>query len=248
MNENKFINNIRNPYYIHQNNESKKGVQVQEYTYANKEYLNKLIEQYKKATGTYNIDLDSPTFIMDFNNWMAINNGIGSITYMHLLEDLGLYINQKSCAEIGKGYRDSLVSETERTIITPYPENLQNRFTGQTINSNFNIQYGVPMIYQQDELNIPKIIKPTEVDTFMTFNPYLGIDNSWAQIHYNPKYKGIILGVFGKKEDKDKDTKIKELIMLRSLLEDDYIYEDCSLGDSYCHILATDTYKRKIRK
>lgn len=209
-------------------------------------YLDKLIEQYKAATGTKNIDINSPSFIIDFNNWIARNRGMGD-NFLHTLEMSEIYYDKDSCAEIGKGYRDSLVLSFETTIITPYVEGLDKRpNTAKVIDSEFSVSFGVPMIYEKDEIVPETIIKPTEIDTFMTHNPYTGTNiNSWAQLHKSSNYGGIIVGVFGKKYDKDMEMKIKQLNNLKKLLQENYIYENISYGDTYCHVLATDIPEKK---
>jgi len=242
----KYINNIRNPYYnnINTNPTNKKETEI---SYQEQQYLNHLIEQFKKATKTENIDINSPEFIMDLNNWVARNNWIGMTSCFSNLEELGIYTDRATCAEIGKGYRDSLAMFSDTTIITPYSKRLENR-EGKTITSEFNIEYGTPMIYEDKEMVPERIIKPTEIDTFFTHNPYIDTNiNSWAYIHQNNAYNGIIIGAYGNTEDKDMDEKIQKLIKLRKILEDNYIYEDFSFGDSYCHILATDTRKKRVR-
>lgn len=239
----KYINNIRNPYTDELNPNKKIEAEKIEQNDNQRAYLNKLIEQYKKVTNTTSIDLNSPEFIMDLNNWINRNKAIGNITFISFLEENGIFIDKSTCAEIGKGYRDSLVSLYETTIVTPYPEGMISRTDGKTIDSEFKIENGTPLIYKKT------VIKPQDIDTFLIHNPY-NIENlkHLADIHHNKAYTGIIFGIYGKKQDKDMDQKISKLIKLRALLEDDYIHEEYSYGDTYCHILATDTTKRKLKR
>ena len=247
MSQNRTLNNILNPYnnIIVQKNEQ---ATIKPFdAYMQEMYLQKLIEQFKSATGTVNIDQNSPAFISDFNNWIATNKGIGTITFLSLLENLEISYDKKTCAEIGKGYKDSVVIPCDTTIITPYIEKLDNRFSeGKLIESAFQVYDGVPIRFEKNEIIPDTIIKPTEIDTFMTHNPSKNTNiNSWLQIHNNKDYAGIILGVYGKTYDSDMDEKIKRLHRLKNLLDDFYIYEEQKIGDTYCHVLATDTEKKK---
>ena len=65
-------------------------------------YIFNLIEQYKKATGTVNIDMNSIEFQKDFSAWLARNKVIGDI-YLNMLESRGINFDTEKCAEIGKG-------------------------------------------------------------------------------------------------------------------------------------------------
>ena len=82
-------------------------------------YILNLIEQYKKATGTKNVDLESVEFLRDFNAWIAKNKVIGDI-YLGMLEERGIYFDTEKCAEVGKGKDDS--------IVTPYYTSIYQAF------------------------------------------------------------------------------------------------------------------------
>lgn len=213
------------------------------------QYILNLIEQYKKATGTTNIDLESIAFLKDFNAWIARNKVIGDI-YLGMLENRGILFDTEKCAEVGKGKDDSIVTPYYTSIITPYTKGLK-KLEGKIIKSTFNIVDNTPIIYESKGITLPKTINPNEINTFMTQNPYIETNlNDWAKLHNNPNYNGIILGVYGSSEDKDKETKIDELRKIRKLLDEPYIEEELINNSHYCYVVATDvlTKKRRLSK
>lgn len=211
-------------------------------------YTLNLIEQYKKATGTINVDLEAVEFLRDFNTWIARNKVIGDI-YLAMLEGRGIFFDTEKCAEVGKGKDDSIVSPYFTSIITPYTEGLEKiEEEGKIIKSDFNIVDNTPVIYENKIIILPKIIDPNEINTFMTQNPYTnGSLNGWANLHNNPKYDGIILGVYGGKDDKDKERKLDELRKIRKLLDEPYIEEEFINNSHYCYVVATDVLAKKRR-
>lgn len=214
-------------------------------------YIFNLIEQYKKATGTVNIDMNSIEFQKDFSAWLARNKVIGDI-YLNMLESRGINFDTEKCAEIGKGKYDSIVTPYYTSIITPYTEGLEKlEDIGQIIKSNFNVIDNTPTIYEDKIVVLPKTINPNEINTFMTQNPYLKSNiNGWSNIHNNPNYNGIILGVYGSTDDKDKESKLEELRKIRKQLDEPYVEEEIINGSHYCYMVATDILakKRKLSK
>ena len=207
-----------------------------------------LIEQYKRATGTTKMDLESIEFMRDFSAWIARNKVIGDI-YISMLESRGVLFDTEKCAEIGKGKHDSIVLPYYTTIITEHTEGLEKTDNdSQIINSAFNVVGDTPFIYENRVIILPKIINPNEINTFMTQNPYIGTNpNDWANLHNNPNYNGIILGVYGSSDDKDKELKLDELRKIRKLLDEPYIEEEIISNNHYCYMVATDVLAKKRR-
>ena len=54
-------------------------------------YLYNLVEQYKSATGTKNIDINSITFISEYFDWLKQQQKIGR-SYVTYLKNIILYI------------------------------------------------------------------------------------------------------------------------------------------------------------
>lgn len=213
----------------------------------NEEYLFNLIGQFKTATGCQNIDINSREFISDFNAWRS-RNRINGEHLLNLLDNLGIIYDTPLCAEIGKGKYDSLVIPYETTIITPYIEGLDKRpYDGKVIESYFQVLTGAPLLTstKNDISADVELIKPEKITTFMTYNnPNI---KGWHELHHNP-HNAVIVGVYGKNYDKDKEQKLKSLRELRALLFDTYIEDSIDFGDNYCYVLATDKIEKERKR
>ncbi len=209
----------------------------------NSTYLNRLLQEYERASGISSIDPDTIASNRGFWKWIyrRKNTGLG---YTSWLEDNGLYSDSPFVAEVGKGALDSIVnySDSESTIITPYTEGLRKN-KDKIIKAGFEVVSGCPIIEGTNKANgaIIRLIRPEEAKTFMTQNPDININiNSWSQLHNNCN-NFIIVGAYGNISDRDKDFKITELVALKNLLINYPFIESYSkVGDSYYYIIATD--------
>lgn len=208
-------------------------------------YLNKLVEQFKQSTGAKNVDVNSQTFISEFSSWIKSRQAIGE-DYLGLLDYMELHrIGEAETAEIGKGKYDTLVSEANTTIITPYSKGIIAE-PERIITADFSVYDSTPILVRTTEKNTTQLdpITSSETLTFMTQNPYTVAQiANWEQLH-NSGENNIVVGVYGSIYDKDTDRKIKELESLREKLYDSYIEEQCVLGDTYCYAIAS---KRKYK-
>lgn len=218
----------------------------------NQIYLSNLIEQYMAATGLHDIDINSNEFMREFVEWMH-KRLVSGETFLSLLEEKGICIDNPCYAEVGKGRYDSLVTPYDTTIITPYAnsfENFHRAGDGKLISSQFDVIGGVPTLINNDNI-IPRIeyIKPSQTQFFVTHNPYSSVSiNKWMQLHNNRNY-GIIFGVYGKTYDVDKEKKIKQLNKLKSMLEaTTIISEQVTVANGYYAFVATDMTKKRIKK
>lgn len=217
----------------------------------NQEYILKLLEQFKKAYGLAKVDLHSNELISHFYEWIY-KRQIDGENFLRLLDEAEIDTDVISCAEVGKGKFDSILMPYNATIITPYYEtfrNCQKPEDGKIITDTFDVIGGVPTLTDKNPI-IPemRIIKPEEIQTFMTFNPYADENiYRWAQLHNNKNYS-IIFGVYGNIRDKDRDEKLQLLKRLKYLLFDSYTIDiDAVIGNNYYNITASDRLaKRKM--
>ena len=211
-------------------------------------YLNYLIEQFKQATGTKNIDINSQLFISEFSEWIRSRQNI-SENYLNLLEYMELYrFADPDTAEIGKGQYDSIVKPFDTTIITPHSEGLETLDQSRIITSDFRVFDGTPVLTKTNEKGINQIdpITSTTTLTFMTQNPYTPEQiRNWEQLH-NSGENNIIVGIYGSIYDKDIEQKIKELEALRDKLYESYKEEHTVIDDTYCYAIASERMVKRL--
>ena len=154
---------------------------------------------------------------------------------------MNLDFKKSYCVEIGKGFLDSVVVRRFSTsIASPYSNHI-------TTNVNFLIKDGVPYHSTKYGENKYSCVKFSSKDKiFMTQNPYKKDElNDWHELHNSGNYD-IIVGVYGNLDDKDKDSKIEQIINVKNkLVDDEYITDQLISDDAYCYTLAS---KRKILK
>lgn len=210
-------------------------------------YLKKLIEQFKQATGTKNVDTNSQEFISEFESWIRQrqlegNEYLGLLDYMELSK-----VSDPATAEIGKGQFDTLVKDLDTTIITPYSKGIIIPDSRRIITSDFRVYEGTPVLMRQTEKGTTKIDPITSASTltFMTQNPYTPTQiANWEQLH-NGRENDIIVGIYGSVYDKDTESKIKQIEDLRDRLDDSYKEEYAVVGDTYCYAIASE---RKVKR
>lgn len=83
-----------------------------------KKYFTKLTEQYKKATGSENIDPTSLDFLSEFDDFILDRQKILR-EYQEFIRDMFPYV-ETNCVEVGKGFLDSIAINTDIQMITPY--------------------------------------------------------------------------------------------------------------------------------
>ena len=205
-------------------------------------YLELLMEQYKQATGTVNIDIHSKAFASEFTHWISTREKCID-NYLELLEYMKLYNYVDSdTIEIGKGCFDSVVKPFNTTIVTPHCLGLKNRPNKQIIDADFKVYSSGPALIRDNKDGSKKVI-PFDSDifiTFMTQNPYyISLLKNWDQLH-NSGNSGIIVGVYGSINDKDISRKIESLRLLRDRLDGHYLEEYTVINDSYYYAVATN--------
>ena len=161
------------------------------------EYLYKLTNQFKEATGL-NKSISIIQLETELESWIKERRKVAE-NYLMLLDSIGFEYNHKMTAEIGKGVSDTLVNNNDTTIITPYTFGITNP---RTIKASLEIKLDHNTTIKT---SIPKI------DSIMTQNPYSSLDIKNWDVLFNERLLDVTLGIYGKTYDKDKNRKIKEL-------------------------------------
>lgn len=211
-------------------------------------YFNYLYDQFRRARGYENIDLNSMSFLNDFSSWLKEMQKHGE-TYIQFLNSIGLDIDHYDVAEIGKGKCDSIVQDLTTTIITPYPEGIDRHGFDycRLITARFKVYNGKPALLmkglsKEQELDT---LSPSMFRIFMTQNPYSNKQIAyWDELH-NLSDKDIIVGVFGNVHDKDKEYKLEQIREFRDKLYDSYNEDYTTEKDMYSYIISSDKSKKK---
>ncbi len=212
------------------------------------EYLNKLVEQFKSATGVKNIDIKSPNFVQEFNEWLKIRMTIAA-KYGSFIEDMNVYPHvEDSSVEIGKGRYDSIAPYINVPVITPYGEGM-DKISRKMIVAKFFVCNSSPIIIKTTkEGEGIEAVNTEYVRRFITHNPYdYQCINNWEQLHNQGD--NITVGIFGSVFDKDIKQKIRQIELLKDNLCDDRYKEECTTeqGNYYYVISSTRKVKRLIK-
>ena len=208
-------------------------------------YLSLLIEQFKQATGTKNVDINSQSFMSEFSEWIKSRQNISN-NYLDLLEYMELsQISDPDTAEVGKGQYDSIVNPFNTTIITPHSKGLET-LGNRVINSDFVVMGDTPVLFGPNQSGNP--VSTSSSLTFMTQNPYTPVEiRNWEQLH-NSRNHNIIVGVYGSIHDKDIETKIRQLESLKQRLTDSFKEEQYVIDDTYCYAIASERMVKRLVK
>lgn len=209
-------------------------------------YINNLINQFALAKGISNVDINSEEFINEFNEWLIEQKNIGK-EYLSILDEIGFNIDDSNCIEVGKGKYDSIVKDLSTTIITPDYTLLYRGLRNRVINGDINVLNGYPMLINYTSMGNIMSKYFINSNIYMTQNPF----NSSNILNWDKIYNSgnnIIIGSYGKTQDKDKNKKIDELIEFKNKLQDDFICENIISGDTYINILGSNPKVKKLVK
>ena len=218
----------------------------------NKEYINNLNMQFYGATG-YNGKNMFGDLSSDAKAWSRERKSQGDSLFFWL-DQAGIPIDYKECAELNKGGLDSLVIPYETTIITPYGNTFPKRkgfSDGPVILGNFSVLSGVPIIdAKNSDIADFKVINPTEVETFFIHNPYDQTSVANLMELHNNKYNNIILAVYGRTYDKDYKAKIAIIDRFQKNLfeRETCVRETMYVGDNYYSFIATKPSVKKLKR
>ena len=193
-------------------------------------YKDLLISQYEKATGIENLDTSSEMFISELFEWINRRTVIGD-KYINFLKSIRSDFISRDTAEVGKGKFDTLTTNDDIRLITPY-------LKGENVMRNrFGVFDGIPLLLSDGVTNSFNPIY--DISTFMTQNPYTIYDIiNWHQL-YNYGDYDIIVGMYGNTYDRDREEKIKWLKALKEKLEEPCIMKSENIGDTYyCAVLS----------
>lgn len=206
-------------------------------------YLNNLKLQFAKAKGLEGKSIDNDDFI----NWMKEQQQIKEY-YQHYLLTMGLFYNDKTSVELGKGKYDTITScDTLATIITRYAD------TFSSDNNRKKIIYGEFVVRNEENVALVEnrlkrghfVIPLEHYNLFYTQNSCVSQDLlSLLQIHNKGGH--IVMGAYGILKDKDRIAKIKYLRMLKESVINNNLKEDYAyVNDCYLYFLHSDYQKVK---
>lgn len=202
-------------------------------------YLNKLIEQFKSATGTKKVDVNSQEFVKEFSEWVKSRKLMGK-DYTSFIEYMAVHptVISKESIEIGKGKHDSIALDTGIHMITPYSEGIKRTSAGIII-ADFFVYDGIPVMVRHDKGgNQFKAVDTQFVRRFLTQNPYEhSCIRNWEQLHNVGE--NITVGIFGSIYDKDIESKIRQLEMLKDKMNDGYKEDYATVDDSYYYAISS---------
>lgn len=207
------------------------------------EYLRNLINQYKRATGINNVDVNSEEFINEFSEWIKIRKKMGD-KYSSFIEYMGVNLIDNSSAEVGKGELDSIVLDTNASMITPYSDKIK-KSSDELIDAEFRVYSSVPMIVKGSKI---KLLNAENIKRFITQNPYeKSCIINWEQLHNHGE--NITVGMYGNIYDKDISKKIGQLELLKSnLIGDAFKEEYATEGDIYYYVISSDRINKSLTK
>ena len=209
-------------------------------------YYNYLTKQFLEAKGLRKADFSSETFVSEWGSWLD-KLGLDVKKYYEFLKETGyLPSDHKQIVEIGKSSLDSLTIVDDFSVITPYTLGIES--TGSSIiKAEFKVLKSKPFMVQKDVKRSMQVSSvSSKVKTFMTQNPYsFKKMDHWEELP-NIGKRDILVGVYGKTYDKDREQKIRQLEELKTRLSVVYKEAYTSSGDTYCYAIKSDSRcKRK---
>ena len=204
-----------------------------------------LSKQYCEAKGLFGVDSERIVRTSDFFAWREEMQKVAGPKYINYLGYLGFnYYDSSQTAEIGKGYYDSLVlSENNGTKMISPPHVAANiRGLKKLMVSRFTVFDCTPYLSDKDPRFALKYGDPFY--NFVTHNPYaVSCINGWAGMH-NVNSFGVLVGVFGRTNDRDKLNKIDTVKDFADRIsygeatvgyEEDGQYYFCAAGTKHLH-------------
>ncbi|MBO5096012.1 MAG: hypothetical protein J6B98_03980 [Bacilli bacterium] len=205
-------------------------------------YLERLLEQFKQATGARYVDVNSSAFISEFQDWVLRNQKIGS-DYRGVIECMDLHPEIRSTtAEVGKGILDSIAIDSAMSIITPYSDKIKS--IGELFDGNFVVNGDDPYLIPRDNSEVTLL--NTMFERFITQNPYeQSCLENWENLH-NSGNSNITIGVYGCTYDKDYQAKLAALKSFKERLYEGYREEQLTMGDSYFAVVSSDRMVKEL--
>lgn len=201
-----------------------------------KSYITRLADQYKQATGLEKIDLEL------FRVWREERREIGE-EYIKLLDELNITYDTPEHIEVGKGGFDSAFLPYQTRFLTKYTQTIDDK-KNKIIDGTILVFEYEPLVYCSGTPS--KITSLGNVKKLMTQNPYTCLElNNWEDIHNGSNIE-ILIGMYGKLSDNDKEEKIELLNHIKKLLVADYTSEYKETDENYFCLLASNP-KTKIR-
>ena len=188
------------------------------------DYFDKLFDLFLKKYGTKNEENIKEILREEFFEWLPSYKQLSDEYRLYLENYLGMNLNNPFLVELDKGYIDTVIGEFS-TMISPYA------YTSLLENYNLTFDENKRILLVKNG-----IVRDFDcgVNTIISHNPYS--KNTIQNIKKASLNYDIILGMYGKLNDKDKKNKINKLKLISKELtnyEIDYNEKD----DNYFCVL-----------
>ena len=198
----------------------------------NSEYIKALFKQFCDAKG---ITVPSPNLKKAFTDWVVENYKV-FLKYQEYLWFLDENLQYRDIMEINKGEYDTLAKTWENVMPISIYVNPKRQLHLQ---SEENSDIRALILTEYNDLRIP------DTDIFLTHNPYdLADIQNWNKLHNQGEYN-ILIGMFGRKEDEDVNSKLNILSTLKDTMTDDCSLDYATDNGNYFAVLKSN---RKVKK
>lgn len=200
------------------------------------QYLKRLAVQFAEAEGITSIDMNSKTFLNEFNIWLGEIKNMCEL-YPGFLDSMNVKYDGIDCAEVGKGEYDSAFSDYKTTIISEMPIDVDD---DRLVVANFVVMDDKPTLVNKSEsifFHVP--ISKKKIQTYLTQNPYYPeLIEDWERMA-SENGNDIVLGMYGRLIDKDREKKITMLEKIRDRLTVESKFENDVFDGNYYAALFT---------
>ena len=185
------------------------------------DYFFMLFTQFNEAKGYKKFYFNSINYLNEFSDWLySLNKQSSQYSDFALFNHVVL----RDSIELNKGRYDSISNNN----VSPFFDDPKKIIMCQ----------GKPYICGS------KVVKGQVVDTYSTHNPYnVFYFGNLVNLH-NSSYS-ICFGVFGNNNDCNKDSKVKFFKSVVDSLNDNFVCDYTTIGDSYFYIVFS---KKKVLK
>ena len=211
------------------------------------EYINNLLEQFKKSRGISTNNTKSNTFLSEFYDWINNQKELGKI-YLSFLKSFDVHseMDEESSIELSKGDFDSLAIHSDIRMITPYAKLMHDKVLGEEL-----IYDCMPKLLCRRSDNQIFTLDMSNGGRILTQNPYASEnleDLETLNYIHNMGIANIVFGVYGNLHDHDTESKIELLRRFRRQLNGEFVSDYATVGDSYYYAVLSDRKTKVLTK
>ena len=194
------------------------------------DYLVLLCNQFNEVKGYKKTHLESKEYLDELAFWLY-DLKKQSKEYLEFGLFNGINLADGDFIEINKGKFDTL--RKGENIISPFASTLN------LVSKDLVVYQGEPLI-----ISGSKIKKGQVVDTYCTHNPYnIYYFNNLDELHNNGYM--VCFGMFGKNEDKNKQSKVKFIQGVAENMGNDFIFAYETDRENYYSVVFTKRFVKR---